>query len=69
MELLMPRIDKPRLATPDDVDAALDIEVEIDGNITKDWDEYLLLAMNAVNDVNMRRITFFLCQAAQVRSD
>jgi len=29
-------------------------------NIKKDWDEYLNMAMNAVNDVNIRRITYFL---------
>ncbi len=62
VELLNPEIAKPRITTLNDVDQALELEVGPDGNIKKDWDEYLLLAMDAVNDVNLRRITYFLCQ-------
>ncbi len=62
VELLTPAIGKPRITTFEDVDHALELEAGPRGNITKDWDEYLLLAMDAVNDVNMRRITYFLCQ-------
>jgi hypothetical protein len=39
----------------------LKYEVE-DGTIRHDWDEYLMLAMEEVNNVNMRRITYFLCK-------
>ncbi len=62
VELLTPAIGKPQIAAFDDVDRALAFEVGDTGNIKHDWDEYLMLAMNAVNDVNMRRITFFLCK-------
>ncbi|MBF0451546.1 MAG: hypothetical protein HQK75_12645, partial [Candidatus Magnetomorum sp.] len=27
-----------------------------------DWDEYLMLAMKAVNDINMKKMTWFLCR-------
>ena len=62
VELLTPAMGKPQIASFDDVDRALEFEVGSSGNIKHDWDEYLMLAMNAVNDVNMRRITFFLCK-------
>ncbi|MCP4405929.1 MAG: hypothetical protein GY801_52630 [bacterium] len=62
VELVTPAIGKPHIASFDDVDRALAFEVGNSGNIKHDWDEYLVLAMNAVNDVNMRRITFFLCK-------
>lgn len=62
VELLTPHPGKPLLCALEDVDLALELEVGGRGNIKKDWDEYLLLAMDAVNDVNMRRITYFLCQ-------
>jgi hypothetical protein len=52
---------KPPLTTPEQVESALAYETGIDGGITRDWDEYLEWAMNAVNDVNMRRMTYFLC--------
>jgi len=39
----------------------LKYEVE-DGTIKHDWDEYLILAMKAMNNINMRRITWFLCK-------
>jgi len=61
VELLTPNIDKPIIRTIRDADKALNFEVDR-GNIKKDWDEYLNLAMNAVNDVNMRKITYFLCK-------
>ncbi|MCP4686660.1 MAG: hypothetical protein GY859_01340, partial [Desulfobacterales bacterium] len=61
MELLTKNLGKPLIRTIDDVDRALEFEVD-KGNIKKDWDEYLALAMNAVNHVNMRRITYFLCK-------
>jgi hypothetical protein len=62
VDLLIPKIGKPLLASHDDVDRALEFEVDIGGDIKKDWDEYLSLAMDAVNDINMRRITYFLCK-------
>jgi len=61
VELLTPNINKPIIRTIEDVDRALDFEVD-QGNIKKDWDEYLNMAMNAVNDINMRRITYYLCR-------
>jgi hypothetical protein len=61
VELLTPNIDKPLIRTIRDADQALNFEVNM-GNIKKDWDEYLNLAMNAVNDVYMRQITYFLCK-------
>ena len=61
VELLTPNMNKAIIRTIEDVDCALDFEVD-QGNIKKDWDEYLNMAMNAVNDVNMRRITYFLCR-------
>jgi hypothetical protein len=60
--LLVPKIGKPLIASRDDVDQALEFEVSVDGTIKDDWDEYLALAMDAVNDINMRRITYFLCK-------
>lgn len=62
VELLAPKIGKPRLETSDDVDSALEYETGLYGGIKRDWDEYLALAMDAVNDINMRRITYFLCK-------
>ncbi len=62
VELLSPKIGKPHLETPDDVDSALEYETGIEGSIKSDWDEYLEMAMDAVNDVNMHRITYFLCK-------
>jgi len=61
VELITPNMNKPIIRTIEDADRALDFEVD-QGNIKKDWDEYLNMAMNAVNDVNMRRITYFLCR-------
>jgi len=61
VELLTPNMNKPIIRSIEDVDRALDFEVD-QGNIKKDWDEYLNMAMNAVNDINMRRITYFLCR-------
>lgn len=61
VELLTPKLGKPRIRRLSDVDRALEVEVD-QGTIQHDWDEYLSLAMQAVNDVNLRKITFFLCQ-------
>jgi hypothetical protein len=61
-ELLVPKIGKPMLDSLDAVDRALDWEVGVGGSIKHDWDEYLSLAMRAFNDINMRRITYFLCK-------
>ena len=61
VELLTPNMNKPAIKTIRDADQALNVEVNM-GNIKKDWDEYLNLAMNAVNDVNMRKITYYLCK-------
>ncbi|MCP4289642.1 MAG: hypothetical protein GY792_35345, partial [Gammaproteobacteria bacterium] len=43
VELLTPRIGKPIISTIDDVDEALELEVD-KGTIKADWDEYLVLA-------------------------
>jgi len=61
VELLTPNMNKPLIHSIENVDRALDFEVD-KGNIKKDWDEYLNMAMNAVNDVNMRKMTYFLCR-------
>ncbi len=60
-DLLTPKFGKPVICSIGDADRALELEVA-KGNIKKDWDEYLSLAMHAVNHVNMRRITYFLCK-------
>jgi hypothetical protein len=62
IELLFPSVGKPVINSVDDVDQALEFEVSIDGAIKADWDEYLDLAMEKLNHVNMRRITYFLCR-------
>ncbi|MCP4106978.1 MAG: hypothetical protein GY749_15810 [Desulfobacteraceae bacterium] len=61
VDLLTPNIGKPEISTFDDADKALAWEVE-KGRIRSDWEEYLSFAMNSVNDVNLRRITYFLCR-------
>ncbi|MDM8515875.1 hypothetical protein QUF76_06715 [Desulfobacterales bacterium HSG16] len=61
VELLTPKFGKTLISTVEEADQALEYEVDR-GAIKHDWDEYLSLAMDAVNDVNMRKITFFLCQ-------
>ncbi|MCP4605026.1 MAG: hypothetical protein GY847_31640, partial [Proteobacteria bacterium] len=61
LDILTPKFEKPVINKIDDVDLALEFEVGR-GTIKSDWDEYLSLAMNAVNHVNMRRITYFLCK-------
>jgi len=61
VELLTPAIEKPRITTLETVDRALEYETR-DGNIKDDWNEYLIPAMSTVNDVNMRRIIYFLCK-------
>ncbi len=38
LELLLPKMGKPWLASRDDVDRALEFEVDIEGTIKKDWD-------------------------------
>ncbi|MDM8532208.1 hypothetical protein QUF63_13630 [Anaerolineales bacterium HSG25] len=62
IHLLTPSFEKPIISTIDDVDVCLEAEVDEIGNIKNDWDEYLLMAMDQVNDINMRRITYFLCK-------
>ncbi|RLC03883.1 MAG: hypothetical protein DRI57_28750 [Deltaproteobacteria bacterium] len=62
VEILSPKIGKPRSTSINDVDQMLEFEVGTHGSIKNDWDEYLVSAMNAVNDVNMRKITYFLCK-------
>ncbi|MDM8527488.1 hypothetical protein QUF58_04680 [Anaerolineales bacterium HSG24] len=62
LELLSPIIGKPTINSIDDVDQALEYEVGLFGSIKHDWDEYLSMAMDEVNDVHMRRITYFLCK-------
>jgi hypothetical protein len=61
LELLSPKFNKPLITTAEDADLALKYEVE-GGTIKHDWDEYLMLAMNAVNDINLRKMTWFLCK-------
>ncbi|MDM8532149.1 hypothetical protein QUF63_13335 [Anaerolineales bacterium HSG25] len=62
VELLPPKMGKPPINSIDDVDTALEYEVSLRGTIKYDWDEYLSMAMKRLNDVNMRRITYFLCR-------
>ncbi|MCP4111679.1 MAG: hypothetical protein GY749_40180 [Desulfobacteraceae bacterium] len=61
VELLTPKFGKPCISTTEEADHALNYEVD-DGTIRHDWDEYLMPAMKAVNNINMRRITYFLCK-------
>ncbi len=61
VELLSPAVAKPTITSFDEVDVALDYEVR-EGAIKNDWFEYLVLAMDEVNDINMRRMTYFLCK-------
>ncbi len=60
-DLLTPNIGKPEISTSGDVDGALAWEVG-KGRIRSDWEEYLSHAMNGVNSVNLRKITYFLCR-------
>ncbi len=60
VDIITPKIGKPTISSLSDVDQALEFEVH-QGRIKADWEEYLTLAMQAVNDVNMRKMTFFLC--------
>ena len=61
IDILNPKLGKPLITNIVDADQALKYEVE-DGTIRHDWDEYLMMAMNAVNSINMRRMTWFLCK-------
>ncbi len=61
LDIVTPKFGKPAISKIEDADFALEFEVGR-GTIKADWDEYLALAMNAVNHVNMRRITYFLCK-------
>ena len=61
VDLLSPNIGKPEISGFDDADKALAWEVE-KGRIRSDWEEYLSFAMNGVNNVNLRKITYFLCR-------
>jgi hypothetical protein len=61
IDMLSPKFGKPLITSAADADKSLKYEVEV-GTIKHDWDEYLMLAMKAVNDINMRRITWFLCR-------
>jgi len=61
LELLSPKFGKTSISTIEDADKALRYEVE-NGTIRHDWNEYLMLAMKAVNNINMRRMTWFLCR-------
>ncbi len=61
VDLLTPEIGKPLISSMDDADKALAWEVE-KGRIRSDWEEYLSFAMNSVNDINLRKITYFLCR-------
>jgi|GEM_PF-1066755 len=60
-ELLTPRFGKTAISSPEEADEALAWEVG-KGQIRSDWEEYLSYAMNGVNSVNLRRITYFLCR-------
>jgi len=61
IDILNPKFGKPLITNIVDADQALKYEVE-NGTIKHDWDEYLMLAMKAVNDINMRKMTWFLCR-------
>jgi hypothetical protein len=61
IDMLSPKFGKPLITNAADADKALKYEVEV-GTIKHDWNEYLMLAMKAVNDINMRRMTWFLCR-------
>jgi hypothetical protein len=61
IDILCPKFGKPLITTHSDADQALKYEAE-GGTIKHDWDEYLMLAMKAVNDINMRKMTWFLCR-------
>ena len=62
VEMLSPKIGKPRISSVRDADQVLEFEVGTHGGIKNDWEEYLSMAMNGVNDVNLRRMTYFLCR-------
>ena len=62
VEMLSPKIGKPRISSVRDADQVLEFEVGTHGSIKNDWEEYLSMAMNGVNDVNLRRMTYFLCR-------
>jgi len=61
VDLLVPKFGKTMISSPEEADRALSWEVE-KGRIRSDWEEYLSYAMNGVNSVNLRRITYYLCR-------
>jgi hypothetical protein len=61
IDMLSPKFGKTLISNTESADHALKYEVE-GGTIKHDWDEYLMLAMKAVNDINMRKMTWFLCR-------
>ncbi len=61
VDLLFPKFGKTLISSLDNADKALAWEVE-KGRIRSDWEEYLSFAMSGVNDVNLRKITYFLCR-------
>ncbi|MCP4112771.1 MAG: hypothetical protein GY749_45790 [Desulfobacteraceae bacterium] len=61
VDIVIPKFGKPAIRKIEDADCSLDFEVG-QGSIKSDWDEYLSMAINSVNHVNLRRITWFLCK-------
>jgi hypothetical protein len=61
IDMLSPKFGKTLISNDAEADQALEFEAG-QGSIRKDWNEYLFLAMKAVNHVNMRRMTWFLCR-------
>ncbi|ETR67776.1 MAG: hypothetical protein OMM_11229, partial [Candidatus Magnetoglobus multicellularis str. Araruama] len=55
------KFGKTLISNDAEADQALEYEVA-KGTIKRDWNEYLFLAMKAVNHINMRRMTWFLCR-------
>jgi len=61
IDMLSPKFGKTLISNDTEADLALEFEAG-QGSIRKDWNEYLFMAMKAVNHVNMRRMTYFLCK-------
>ncbi|ETR66133.1 MAG: hypothetical protein OMM_05787 [Candidatus Magnetoglobus multicellularis str. Araruama] len=61
IDMLSPKFGKTLISNDAEADQALEYEVA-KGTIKRDWNEYLFLAMKAVNHINMRRMTWFLCR-------
>jgi len=60
-DLLYHKLNKPRIYDQDSVDKAMKYEATT-GSIKRDWFEYLDMAISRYNDVNLKRVLFFLCK-------